>query len=125
MRTIKYIIMTFLIILAVIIVVVAIRLGLAYKNSVTPPKNFIVQNDLEITLYKDSTAEYLSCGKSTLRKNSYGLWELYVCGNAEQRGTAMGKLLKNLLYYQESAFVSEIEKFIRSKKYLSFLKLRL
>ncbi|MDR1974550.1 MAG: C45 family autoproteolytic acyltransferase/hydrolase [Bacteroidales bacterium] len=121
----KYTAIVFLLILAVIVVLTTIWLSLAYKSAITPPENFLQTSDkdFEVVLHRDSMDEYLSCDKSMLRKNSYGLWELYAEGDAKERGTAMGKLYENLLYYQEQAFVNEIKKIIPSKKYLSFLRI--
>jgi len=59
---------------------------------------------------------------SQLRQSESGLWELYVEGNAFQRGEAIGHLSKDLLYYQEKVFVDQIREIIPSDNYLKFLR---
>lgn len=61
-------------------------------------------------------------GPNALRKSESGLWELYVEGNAFQRGEAIGHLSKDLLYYQEKVFVDQIREIIPSDNYLKFLR---
>ena len=56
-----------------------------------------------------------------LRRNSDGLWEMYIRGEAFARGEAAGILADSLLYYQESVFVDQIRDFIPSESYLNFL----
>lgn len=57
-----------------------------------------------------------------LRKNSYGLWELYVEGAAYERGFYNGILTAELGKKQEEAFVEQLGKMIPSRSYLNFLK---
>jgi predicted choloylglycine hydrolase len=57
-----------------------------------------------------------------LRKSNSGLWEIYVEGNAFERGVYNGKLATELIVKQEDAFVGEIKKIIPSPFYLNFLK---
>ena len=57
-----------------------------------------------------------------LRRNSDGLWEMYIRGDAFARGEAAGILADSLLYYQESVFVDQIRDFIPSESYLNFLR---
>lgn len=59
---------------------------------------------------------------SGLRQSESGLWELYVEGDAFQRGEAIGHLSKDLLYYQEKVFVDQIREIIPSDSYLKFLR---
>jgi predicted choloylglycine hydrolase len=60
-------------------------------------------------------------GKNWIKLNRYGLWEMYIEGDAFDRGVAAGKLSKNLIKYQEEIFVSQIDKIIHSKLYQQFL----
>jgi hypothetical protein len=59
---------------------------------------------------------------SWLKKNEYGLWEMYVTGNDFELGVKNGILAKELIDYQEEAFVDQIKKMIPSEFYLNFLK---
>jgi predicted choloylglycine hydrolase len=61
-------------------------------------------------------------GDSWLKKNEYGLWELYVTGDAFELGVKNGILTKELAQYQEEAFVESLRELIPSDFYLRFLK---
>lgn len=67
----------------------------------------------------DSLRQY---GPNALRRSESGLWELYVEGDAFQRGVAIGHLSEDLLYYQEKVFVDQIREIIPSDSYLKFLR---
>ncbi|MDR3134103.1 MAG: C45 family peptidase [Prevotellaceae bacterium] len=58
-----------------------------------------------------------------LRRSETGLWEMYLEGEAFERGVAAGKMAKGLLKYQEDAFVAQIRRLIPSDAYLKFLRL--
>jgi len=58
-----------------------------------------------------------------IRKNKYGLWELYVEGNPFERGVILGKLSKELIYQQEKFFVKQIKEMIPSNYYLGMVKI--
>ena len=57
-----------------------------------------------------------------LRHSESGLWELFVKGDAFQRGEAIGKLSSALLHYQEKVFVDQIREIVPSDSYLKFLR---
>ena len=82
------------------------------------------QNDLSSLNYKveNPSKDFYRIGRNKLRKNSNGLWELYVEGKPFERGVIIGKLTQKLIYKQEKAFVDQISKLIPSKNYLYFLK---
>jgi len=69
------------------------------------------------------STDFYSVGNDKLLKNQYGLWELYVEGNPLERGIANGELTKELIYKQESAFISKIEELIPSKFQQKILRL--
>lgn len=56
------------------------------------------------------------------RKSNSGLYELYVEGDAFERGVANGKLSAELVQSQEDYFNDQIGKMIPSRSYLHFLK---
>lgn len=63
------------------------------------------------------------CGeRNWFKKSNTSLWELYVEGDAFERGVANGKLTTSLIEKQEIAFVGQINKMIPSSGYLQFLK---
>ena len=71
---------------------------------------------------KQLSANCYVVGNNWLRKSESGLWELYVEGNPYEKGIAAGKLCKELIGYQEYAFVSQLQQIVPSKFYLHFLK---
>lgn len=68
----------------------------------------------------DSSFYYFN--QNWLQENKYGLWEMYLEGNAFDRGVAHGKMCVELNEYQENAFVDKIFELIPSKSYLFFLR---
>lgn len=62
------------------------------------------------------------CNQSKLRKSKSGLWEIYLQGNAVERGVTLGKLTKEQLYFQEQTFVNQIKEIVPSDSYLKFLR---
>ncbi len=61
-------------------------------------------------------------GNNWLRKSESGLWEMYIEGDPFERGVAFGKLTRELLLYQETAFIEQIRELVPSDRYLRFLK---
>ena len=61
-------------------------------------------------------------GRSSLEKGEGDLWNLWLRGDAEERGLAFGQLCKSLMHEQERAFVDQIKIIVPNEKYLSFLK---
>lgn len=59
---------------------------------------------------------------SWFRKSSSGLYELYVEGDAFERGVINGKLTKELVVRQEDHFAEQISKMVPSETYRGFLK---
>jgi predicted choloylglycine hydrolase len=60
---------------------------------------------------------------SWLLKNKYGLWEMYVSGDAIDRGNKIGVLSKELIMRQEDIFVEYLKNIIPSKFMLNFLRI--
>lgn len=59
---------------------------------------------------------------SRLRHHPSGLWELYMEGDAWQRGVAHGALMRPFLCYQERAFWDFIRETVPSESYLKLLR---
>lgn len=78
----------------------------------------------EITLpARDSLApHHYRLGPNWVRKNAYGIHELYVEGSPYQRGIANGALTQELIEIQEKAFTDQIRVMIPSDRYLFLLK---
>ncbi|MFC3198958.1 C45 family autoproteolytic acyltransferase/hydrolase [Parapedobacter deserti] len=81
--------------------------GVKHHPSVAPYNDQVGERD-------EPSADYYVMPYGKLRKNDLGLWELYVEGDALQRGLTNGLLTKELLFKQESAFVSQIREFVPS-----------
>lgn len=58
---------------------------------------------------------YFSTGDNYLLKNKQNLWELYVSGDAYQRGLLIGGLSEHLVQKQESVFFSKLNEIVASK----------
>jgi len=65
---------------------------------------------------------YYVVDNNWLRKSESGLWEMYISGGPFEMGVKAGKLSKELVYFQEQAFVNQIQELIPSNFYLRFLK---
>lgn len=86
-----------------------------------PPPEIADRSAGDWPVIQSKTGE-IKAGKCMLRQSKSGLWEMYLEGNAFERGTAAGKISKDLLYYQEKVFVDQIKELIPSENYLMFLR---
>ena len=76
------------------------------------PAEVIYNDTLDLRFYADNF----------LRHSESGLWELFVRGDALERGDAIGKLSADLLHHQEKVFIDQIREIIPSDSYLKFLR---
>ncbi|UAB83486.1 acyl-CoA--6-aminopenicillanic acid acyl-transferase [Zunongwangia sp. SCSIO 43204] len=65
---------------------------------------------------------HYSLGKNNLFQNKYGVWELYIEGDALELGLANGALTQDLIHHQENAFMGKINEMVPSEGYRNFLK---
>ncbi|MBS1589814.1 MAG: peptidase C45 [Bacteroidetes bacterium] len=72
------------------------------------------RNHIEGTLYH--------VNDNWIRKNRWGLYEMYISGAPFEMGVKEGKLSQEEIVSQEIAFTDEIKRMIPSKDYLHFLK---
>lgn len=76
-----------------------------------------------VSFQRETISEnHLKAGKNQLIKNRQGMWELYVEGNPLERGLSNGLLTQELIYKQESAFVSKIKDLVPSEFYQKILR---
>ena len=68
------------------------------------PAEVIYNDTLDLRFYADNF----------LRHSESGLWELFVRGDALERGDAIGKLSADLLHHQEKVFIDQIREIIPS-----------
>jgi predicted choloylglycine hydrolase len=103
--------------------IVAAGIGvLSVSFRISPPKvqdiNHLIDKEAIVT--ESGERVFNGC---FLRQSDSGLWEVYLQGNAFDRGIAAGKLEKDLLEYQEKAFIDQIKRMIPSEFYLKFLRI--
>ena len=77
-------------------------------------------DQIDILRVKHNDSLY-TIGKNTLLKNKYGIWELYLEGDALERGLINGSLTKELMHKQERTFMAKIESLVPSSTYQNFL----
>jgi hypothetical protein len=58
---------------------------------------------------------HYAIGNNWLKKNKYGIWEMYVEGTPYERGVIYGELSKELVQYQEEVFVNQINNLVPSE----------
>jgi len=89
-------------------------------TNLAPP----IINDVSVlNLERENPApDYYKVGNCWLKKNRFGLWEMYLEGSPFEIGVINGKLTKELIKIQEDSFVEQINTLIPSKSYLRFLK---
>lgn len=93
---------------------------LVYVSKVDPP---VVTDKKIMTVQRtDRGGGLYTMGNNWFRKSKSGLYELYIEGNAFDRGVVNGKLSKELVVAQEDYFNAQISKMIPSRSYLHFLK---
>lgn len=111
-------------ILWVFVVVAATGLSFVLYASIawrtTPPHAFTL-NGPNPTAEIIGTNTY-TCGNSWMRKNQYGIWEMYLEGSPIEIGAKRGALSHNLIELQEGYFIDQIKQIIPSEFYLRFLK---
>jgi len=61
-------------------------------------------------------------GNNWLRKNEFGLWEMYLEGSPLERGAIYGQLAEELIREQEEVFVAQLRNMIPSEALLKWLK---
>jgi len=89
-------------------------------SDVQPPK---IADTSAVTLQKSHPEGSLyTIDDNWIRKDRYGLYEMYVSGTPFERGVKNGKLSQQLVIDQEKAFTSQIRQMIPSPGYLKFLK---
>ena len=107
-----------IIVLLILIIVVIILFKITTKINLPEVQNTEIEN-LERT---QIDSNFYAIKNNWLKKNKYGLWEMYIEGEAYERGLINGKLSKELIYKQECAFVNQIKLMIPSQSYLKFLR---
>ncbi len=118
MRTIRKILKWFFLTLAALIIFMVIWFLLV---AVDHPPKVADRSALDAERIQTGENTYV-VGNNWLRKSESGLWEMYIEGDPFERGVAFGKLTRELLLYQETAFFEQIGELVPSDHYLKFLK---
>ncbi len=84
-----------------------------------PDLTGIANIDTLRTKHNDSL---FTLGNNSLVKNQYGIWELYVEGDALERGLVTGSLTRELMHIQERAIMDKIESLVPQGGYQNFLR---
>jgi len=104
----------------ILIIVAALVITFKIKTKITPP-HITDLSILEVER-ENPAPDFYKIGNSWLKKNKFGLWEMYIEGSPFEIGVINGKLTHELIKIQEDAFVEQINTLIPSKSYLHFLK---
>lgn len=71
---------------------------------------------------KQIAKDHYAVNNCWLKKNKYGIWEMYIEGDAYERGLIYGVLGKELIERQEECFVAQINELVPNKVYQTLLK---
>lgn len=90
-----------------------------FKSYVTPP------NVPQVSIgERTQVAEnHYVIGDNYLKKNDFGIWEMYIEGEPYERGLIYGKLSKELVQRQEDIFVEQINQLVPSKFWQNILRI--
>ena len=114
LRILRNILLIIVLLLAVLIVI--------FKISTNIKEPVIDDMSILEVQRENPSKDFYRINSSWLKKNKYGLWEMYLEGNPFEIGVINGKLTKELIKQQEDSFVDQINNMIPSKFYLRFLK---
>ncbi|MES2512988.1 MAG: C45 family peptidase [Bacteroidota bacterium] len=118
MRKLRKIVLRTLLIFTILLVGFAIYFVIAIQIDV--PK---IENDTTLSWKRETISpEFYKVNQNWLKHSKSGLWELYVEGDAYERGVANGMLTKELHEFQEDAFVNQIKILVPDITYLNYLK---
>jgi hypothetical protein len=105
------------ILLLILLLIVLFAFAVLKRHPKVPLKDLQNSNPTKVS------ENFYTIKNNWIRKNAHGLWEMYVEGDAYERGVINGILASELIYNQEKFFVAEIRKKVPNRLYLYFLKL--
>lgn len=106
--------------LVLVILLIGFAIYFYFAIQIETPK---VVNDTTISWQRKTIdTEFYKVNNNWLKHSESGLWELYVEGDAYERGVANGMLTKELHAFQEDAFINQIKILVPDESYLNFLK---
>ncbi|QED36983.1 acyl-CoA--6-aminopenicillanic acid acyl-transferase [Antarcticibacterium arcticum] len=95
--------------------------GCGVKRSLEDRPNLTGISSID-TLRTKHNDSLFTLGNNSLAKNQYGIWELYVEGDALERGLVTGSLTRELMHIQERAIMDKIESLVPQGGYQNFLR---
>ena len=104
----------------IFLVILAVSGYVVSVSQLEPPK-------VEKSLVNEASVQMVTStdrrlGNNHLFRNQSGNWEMYLEGDAFERGIINGKLCADLLYEQEKHFTDQIRELVPDPEYLNFLK---
>ena len=121
MRIIKWILKCLGIFMGILLLILIIFSIYVYNISDIKPPKIADSSALSLQVAHPEGSLY-TIGNNWIRKNQYGLYEMYVSGKPFERGVINGKLSQEQIIAQERAFTDQIKIMVPSEKYLKFLK---
>ena len=112
----------FIIILALSFLIPLLTYVALWLLLVIKPKFKVDKSLINIERIKISE-DFYKLEDNWLKRNPYGLWELFITKNGFENGLINGKLCKELIDTQETYFIEEIKRIIPSNFYTFFLKI--
>src|SRR5690606_30340185 len=106
--------------LTLIVLLLALVIYIKVVSDVDPPK--VAHGNFENLRVQTGPGNLKYIGNNWLRKNEFGLFEMYVSGSPFELGVINGKLCQQQIADQEIAFTEQIKTMIPSANYLKFLK---
>jgi tetratricopeptide (TPR) repeat protein len=106
--------------IAILIIFLALS-SCGVKRSLEHKPDISGIENIDTSRIKHSDTFY-SLGNNQLLKNEQGIWELYLEGNALERGLTNGSLSRELIHHQEIAFMNKLQEMVPSEYYRGFLK---
>ncbi len=79
--------------------------------------------DIQIGKRQKIGEDHYVLGNNSLKKNEFGVWEMYIEGEPYERGLIYGELAKELNQRQEEIFVEQINQFVPKGAFQNFLKI--
>ena len=90
-----------------------------FKSYVTPPNVPQVSIGKRIQVAEN----HYVLGNNYLKKNDFGIWEMYIEGEPYERGLIYGELAKELVQKQEDIFVDQINQLVPNKFWQNILRI--
>ncbi len=90
-----------------------------FSSQITPP----VSHSISIPKRIKINENHYVVGDNWLKKNKFGIWEMYLEGAPYERGIIYGVLSKELTQYQEEVFVNQINTLVPSESWQQVIRL--